>query len=221
VLLNTIGVVFLAVVIPEPVRGAPQHAPDALNDEAPLPVISGSSAESRIEPRFSRVATLLSGRRAEVRCWSLGDWDKRMAERRALWGQDEDLGTWGAYTSSDWRARIQLAPAVCAELGRLAYQDVSALEDEGGESLAWAVAVLAHESEHVRGIDDEAAAECYGMQSIRAAARALGATRREAAFLAVLYWYRWYPGLDDPDYRSPECRDGGRLDLRRRSTIWP
>jgi hypothetical protein len=31
--------------------------------------------------------------------------------------------------------------------------------------VAWSVALLAHEAQHVRRLWDEAVAECYGMQS--------------------------------------------------------
>ena len=58
------------------------------------------------------------------------------------------------------------------------------------------------------------------MQTIRAAAIALGRTAREGRFLANLYWNRWYrwnPG----SYRSRECRNGGALDLRPQSDVWP
>jgi hypothetical protein len=79
---------------------------------------------------------------------------------------------------------------------------------------------VAHESMHVAGIRDEAKAECYGMQRLRRAAVPLGLTPAEGSFLARLYWRDWYPRSEGA-YRSGECRDGGLLDLRPGSHIWP
>jgi hypothetical protein len=58
------------------------------------------------------------------------------------------------------------------------------------------------------------------MQNLAPLARALGADTRYARQLADFFWTRMYP-LDDPRYRSPACRPGGRLDLRRHRDIWP
>ena len=73
---------------------------------------------------------------------------------------------------------------------------------------------------HVSGIRDEAKAECEGMQTIAKAAVLLGRPPAEARYLAVLYARHWYPGWP-PRYRSPECHDGGRLDLRLSVNVWP
>jgi hypothetical protein len=81
--------------------------------------------------------------------------------------------------------------------------------------------MLDHEAQHVRGVRDEAIAECNGMQAIDTAARALGRTGEEGRYLASLYWKSSYPKLEDPAYHSAECRDGGRLDLHPQSDVWP
>jgi hypothetical protein len=73
---------------------------------------------------------------------------------------------------------------------------------------------------HVSGIRDEATAECEGMQTIAKAAVLLGRPVAEGRYLTVVYarhWYRWWPSR----YRSPECHDGGRLDLRPAANVWP
>jgi hypothetical protein len=202
---------------PSPDEGPPPDPPD-LRDAGPLPVIAGSSAESRIEPRFSRVASSLAGRRAQVRCWSPEDWEKRASEW-ARWPSTSWVGSWGGYTSADGE-RVNLAPAVCVLLTRLAYQRVPVYEDGWPDGLAWSVALLAHEAQHVRGVLNEAKAECYGMQSVRTAAQALGRTAEEGRYLAWLYWENSYPSGDAP-YRSRECRNGGSLDLHPRSDVWP
>jgi hypothetical protein len=203
-------------------RSSPAKAstPPPPHDSGPLPVIPGPSRESRIEPRFSRVAALLAGRRAEVRCWSSEDWAKRAAEWARRWPDEAPLDPWRGYTSLDGE-RVNLPPAVCDALGRLAYETGPVQKDRWPEALAWSVAMLAHEAQHVRGIWGEAIAECSGMQAIDTAARALGRTGKEGRYLTSLYWKSSYPKHEDPAYRSPECRNGGRLDLDPQSSVWP
>jgi hypothetical protein len=89
--------------------------------------------------------------------------------------------------------------------------------------IAMALAVVAHESYHLLGYTNEAQVECYGMQSIWFVANRLGATVDEAQALASFYAARIYPlrRTQTPAYWSPECRDGGRYDLRPNSHSWP
>ena len=90
-------------------------------------------------------------------------------------------------------------------------------------SIAMALAVVAHESYHVIGYSNEAQVECYGMQSIWFVANRLGAPVAEAQALAAFYATRMYPRrrTQSPRYWSPECRDGGKLDLRPQLHGWP
>jgi len=83
-----------------------------------------------------------------------------------------------------------------------------------------AVHVLAHEAMHLRGIPDEAIAECYAMQHAPTLARELGASPMQAQQLAEFYWDTIYPGMPG-EYTSSECVNGGRLDLNRESDVWP
>lgn len=225
-LVGVLGAVLANLLSPARKQAAAAHTgvPPNLDDSGPLPSIGGLSGESRTEPKFGHVAAVISGFGTEVRCWSVADWRKREAE----WGEwhGRRLGAWGAYTTP-WRPpipnayRIQLSPSICAMLGRLAYEDVPVQKGPWTEALAWSVAQLAHESQHVRGVWNEAEAECYGIQSINATAQALGRTSEEGQYLASLYWREAYPNHDDPAYRSDECRNGGRLDLHPETTVWP
>jgi hypothetical protein len=93
----------------------------------------------------------------------------------------------------------------------------------GPEAAAMVLEVLAHESYHLWGAREEAKAECYGLQSVFYVATRLGAPLDEAKALGRLYWtdvYRQH-GSDWPRYYSPDCRSGGRLDLRPGDTRWP
>jgi hypothetical protein len=185
-----------------------------------LPVIAGPSDESRIEPRLSRVVSSLADRRAEVRCWSEGDWHRLAAQRKSWIRRQRPLRRWSAWVSKDHR-RVHLSPALCASLARVTYQRIPLESDRWPHALAFSVAVLAHEAQHISGISNEALAECYGMQSITNAAQLLGRSEEEGRHLASLYWEDEYHEHANPAYMSEECRDGGSLDLRPQIDVWP
>jgi hypothetical protein len=217
-----VALLTVAVIGNALVRGAqsdwsPTSSPPRLHDSGRLPVISGPSGKSRIEPRYSRVVSSVAGVGAEVRCWSVADWRKRQVE----WGnwRGQELGPWGAYATTG-RFRVHLSPAICATLARLAYDHVPVREDAWPEELAWSVGALAHEAQHVRGVLDEGKAECFGVQSIAKTAEALGRSNEEGRYLARLYWASTYLARD-ARFRPEECRDGGRLDAHPDRHAWP
>lgn len=88
---------------------------------------------------------------------------------------------------------------------------------------ASAIQTLVHESQHLKGDPIEAEAECYGMQWIAYAAQQLGDTADDAAAIAQYYATRVYPErqTQTPEYWSPECREGGALDLTPNDGNWP
>jgi hypothetical protein len=90
-------------------------------------------------------------------------------------------------------------------------------------AITWALQTVAHESYHLLGFTNEAQVDCYGMQSIWFVAARLGASVAEGQALASLFATRIYPSrrVDTPAYWSPECRDGGKYDLRPASHAWP
>jgi len=150
---------------------------------------------SRLEARLGEVASGVAGRPVSVRCDSLSD----------IRGSVEPGGVVQfSGTSPANYARIRYD--ICAQLRRL-HRDHGA--GEGAE--ARAVEVLAHESLHLRGVKDEASAECYAIQFIPRVARGLGATVANAEVLHALA-LRAYP-YHPREYLSPECRSGGALDL--------
>jgi hypothetical protein len=165
--------------------------------------------------RLDRVAQAISGRRdVSVRCGATSD--------------PSILGTVLFYGALPGRQAL-LAPQICGTLERfwrhggpsLACTDLGGGQcDKGVVALAWATSALAHESFHLRGIRNEAAAECYGLQSTAFTARALGAPPAYATRLAEYTFWNIRPPVDY-GYFSPECRDGGKLDLRPRTSRWP
>lgn len=190
----------------------------AFGESGRLPTRGGKTETSRIEPLFSKVATQLTGKRTEARCWSPRDWQRVAAE-----GTPYVEGEGGANELAGFAAvddfRLQLAPDVCAPLVRLAY---GKHEDEWDDDaqIAFAVGTLAHESRHRGGISLESVTECYAMQDLRRAARLLGTSQAYADGLAEFYWREVYPENTGP-YFTKDCRDGGKLDLHPQSDVWP
>jgi hypothetical protein len=174
-----------------------QIAPPLRGDELPLPRSPGPSAQSRIDPNLTRAARDLGATGAEVRCWSERDWAP--PARDAI-----------GYSHGQ---RIHLPARVCNAL----------VTFTAGPELWWRsseqLLLLAHELQHARGISDEEIAECYGLQSVELLARELGADRQLAKVMArmALAWYK----DNRPEYKSPECRNGGALDFRPDRTDWP
>jgi hypothetical protein len=184
---------------------------------APLARLGGETGTSRVEPRFSRVASTLALRPIEVRCWSTRDWREVSREFHA----------WSAVTFEPAgfvgdldRARVNLAPWVCAHLVDLAYAQ-RVRHSDGGLDTADAVDTLAHEAEHVIGpAGTEAETECYAIQDVRRVARLLGASAAYADELAARQWRETYPS-EASGYTTPLCHDGGPLDANPDSSRWP
>jgi hypothetical protein len=181
-----------------------------------LPVIGGDSAESRIEPRFGRIASVLAGKELAVRCWSGPDWRRLIREEgiytRGLLGSDT-LGFAGIYGD-----RANLGPNVCASLVALTYRGARPTGEAARLLLATAVVTLSHEPQHSKGVVQESVAECNAIQLAHRTAAKLGASREFAAALVRTYWRHYKEQL--PAYRSLECRDGGALDRDYAGSIW-
>jgi hypothetical protein len=171
---------------------------------------------THMDRALSRSVDVLAGTRdSVVWCWSTSDWKLR----RDPWRGRERVwkGAWGGYT---FAGAVQLAPNECAVLKLLLTSRAPVWQWKHPEMLAWSTYVLAHESVHVAGYPSEQKATCWGLQRVERAARALGRTAEEGWYLATLAWETWYPRAR-PSYRSQECRDGGSLDLNRKSHVWP
>ena len=164
---------------------------------------------------LDRVAQEISGRRdVSVRCGPTAD--------------PSILGSVTFYGASPGREAL-LAPLVCSTLRRLWAGRLPSLactelgQGQCGQDVlepAWAASALAHESYHLRGVRNEAAAECYGLQSTALVAWRLHAPPAYAERLAAYTFWNVRPPVDY-GYFSPECRDGGTLDLHPASSVWP
>ena len=186
----------------------------------PLPMARGNREESKIEPQLSRFVSRFvvhKPRGIEVRCWSKDEWRFVTKEWATYIGSGDILG----FVHST-RPRTSVAPRICKQLAGLMYHDERPTEGEQMWRKAEAVAVLSHEAEHMRnGLRaSEAVTECQGMQRMRRLARLMGSSKDYADLLAERYWgdlYRFNLG----NYKTADCHDGGTLDLRPGTDVWP
>jgi hypothetical protein len=197
------------------IAGACAVAPGAPpNDAGPLPT-GGPSTESRIDPLYSRIASLLGGRRIEVRCWSQTDWSRLSQE--SMDSSGSDLSQADGYVKLPSLAN--LSPNTCARLD-LAHRRIWPRSRSAQADLAEAVNALAFDSQLLGRTSDTATAECYAVQLIRPAAVYLGVTRRHAATLASLFWTDLQRGAPLSSV-SLSCGDGRKLDLHPATHAWP
>ena len=139
----------------------------------------------------------------------------RIAEKPVSVGCDEARDYVGYVQHTDGVAvvggdRAYVTPEICLALYRLAFED-----DARGSQTARAIAVLAHEAWHLRGVREEGTTECYALQTGVEVGRRLGLDEGTAQrMMAQQLAENRLRGLETAEYRVPsECRDGGRLDL--------
>ena len=168
-----------------------------------------------LEERLGEVATELAGRTAAAKC-SLTRWSRKETISGYVQGGS---------------AVMHLAPGVCLALYRLVVlgeqPDLTCLPrsrktgmgscSTGAEETVFAISTVAHEAEHIGGVENEARAECLGLQQAPEAARALGLDRGGRN----LAWYAWRFSQSPKGYRSKECRPGGKLDRSPETRSWP
>ena len=212
--MRRLGVVVVSVLA----LPALAQARSSFYHDKPLPTRSGATSVSRIEPRFGRVASSLAAKTSQVRCWSAQDWARINGDMLAHGGVGESLD----YVSGFYRpdtGRIHLDPTACAGLVDLTYRSPRPEQSRAFVRIALGIDTLAHESMHRRGFRGEAVAECYAVQLVYKTAKALGASSTYAALVSRQAWAA-YPAHPAP-YLSPECRNGGKLDLSPNRSTWP
>jgi hypothetical protein len=171
----------------------------------------------RQRPALSQLARSSVGVRPAVYCWQPAGWAAFYPHYEIVRGGYE---TSLSGIADSRRNRIDLDPAVCGALGRyLRRIRPSALSYENVQ-LAEALAVLTHQAEHLKTPSaSEAEVECYALQHVRPLVR----TGWDAAFANEIALHAWeisYLALPQ-QFRTPACRNGGRLDRNPRSSAWP
>jgi hypothetical protein len=172
------------------------------------------------EELLGSIASEIAGRPVEVRCQG------RFSAALDVTAESGSVRFDANGRPADW---TDLKRGICIALARFR-SDVA--KDEFGclhDPLACdssvvrsvhALETLAHESWHLAGHVSEATTECYALQTIAFVAERLGAPRAQGQRLARAAFLGLYPNMP-PEYHSGECRDGGELDLRPRSSVWP
>jgi hypothetical protein len=143
------------------------------------------------------VASLVARRPVEVRCEDFSI------------GSPEEPGGVVQFNGSQPADYARIRPDICTALLRFRSNPAGDVTPQAGEALT----VLAHESEHLAGVRNEAAAQCYAIQDLPRVARAFGASTEDGARMADFEYTVALPKMP-PAYRSPECRPGGALDHR-------
>ena len=157
------------------------------------------------EALYSQVASGIAGHPARVRCDTGG--------RHVGVTQEADgLAVVGGRQA--W-----LTPAICYTLYQVKARDIRPDNAAAGR----AIAVLAHESWHLRGEASEALANCYGYQSGVAVGVELGLSQRAArALMHEQLADNPADYADAPAYIVPSgCHDGGPYDLHPASPAFP
>jgi len=139
----------------------------------------------------------------------------RIAEKPVTIRCDESRDYVGLVQHADGVAavggdRAYLTPERCLELYRLAFEG-----EVTSSQTARALAVLAHEAWHLRGVRDEGTTECYALQSGVELGRRLGLSESTARQMMrqQLVENALRSGTTSEYLVPPDCRDGGRLDL--------
>ena len=165
--------------------------------------LSGETRATAVT-RFSEAASDIAGKPVSVRC-------------------DESRDYVGAVQHADGVAVVGgelaiLTPEICDELYRVAFAG-----ETTGSRTGRALAVLAHEAWHLRGVRDEGAAECYALQSGVELGERFGLSADTARrLMRQQLTENALRGVDSLEYRvPPECRDGGGLDLDPADSRFP
>lgn len=147
------------------------------------------------EARLSEEASAIAGKPVVIRC-------------------DESGNHVGVVQHADGVAVVggtlaYLTPQRCYDLARLAFHgDITA------SRTARAIAVLAHEAWHLRGVRDEGTTECLALQSGVGLGVRLGLSPATAAQMMRQQLAENLDRSSSLEYRvPPECRDGSALDL--------
>ena len=160
---------------------------------------SGVDGEARAAAvvRFSEEASRIAEKPVSIRCDESRDYVGfvQHADGVAIVGGD----------------RAYLTPEICHDLYRLAFES-----EVSGAKTGRALAVLAHESWHLRGVGNEGTTECYALQSGVELGVRLGLSEdRARQLMRQQLTENQLRGGASVEYRVPvDCVDDSPLDLR-------
>jgi len=160
-----------------------------------------------IEQRASAAASMVAGRSVKVHC--PGQLKRRFIKEI----HDGEVMFSGGRPADE----TNVTARVCDGIGRLldkgAALDLSCLQldtcSKDDTAVAYGVAVLTHESVHMRGVMDEAATECQAVSRSASVAQALGASPQAAAFIADWQFSVADDQLPEQYQTTADCRRPG------------
>jgi hypothetical protein len=164
-----------------------------------------SADRARAEAVFSRQASAIAGHDAKVGCDTSGAYVGLTRDADGL-----------AYVGGE---QAYLTPSICDTLYQLRFKH----RVQSFSKTARAIAVLAHESQHLRGVADEGLANCYGFQSGVGLGVALGLSEGKARDMMreQLATNASDSTGHDAYLVPPGCRNGGEHDLRPADGAFP
>jgi len=211
----------------------------------PVPWVARAPMVTPFEATASRVGGLIAGSPVRIKCvdgtwWRvLGDslgfdpmlswavtpfsWDAEL-ERPAPDGVTYFSPRACRFGTAFWLDSPQHVAGECHDYLRRA-RDSGVSAQRGRAScdewalILTAVHVLSHESVHLHGFYDEALTDCLAIQIQTWVATTLGAREAFARSSTREYWTDFY--LPRAGMQSPDCQDGGRLDLFPARSGWP
>lgn len=161
---------------------------------------------AQLEAELADVASALAGTEVTVRCETVGEaWVQAHPERGYVRIGADGVPERHAVITYD----------TCRDLQAWVRSDHRSTTD----AQVVAVHVLAHEAMHMRGLVDEAKAECAALQRDHRTATLLGADDATARALVRRYLTTFHPQLPDA-YRSADCAPGGALDEHLEDSPW-
>lgn len=179
--------------------------------------VEGERAGAESVASLASVSSRIAEGDVDVRCWPPGTWRRFRVRWRIL---DDRPELWIIGFADPVQGRAHLSPDVCGPLKRFFGSSFTPHVDRPSYDLAVALVTLAHEAEHLRDFSaSEAEVECFAVQHVREIVEATGRDDDEADRLASIAWEVAYPA-NLPEYRTPDCHDGGPLDLHS-SPEWP
>jgi hypothetical protein len=164
-----------------------------------------SAHRARAEAVFSREATTIAGHPARIRCDTSGEHVGFVQEADGV----AEVGGRQAY----------LTPSICNTLYQLAFKHRA----QSFSRTARAIAVLAHESWHLRGVRNEGLANCFGFQSGVRIGVDLGLSEgRARAMMREQLATNASDAAGNAQYLVPRgCSDRGAYDLRPAARAFP
>lgn len=168
------------------VASAAAFLPSAAHATAPAGFVDNATLDAR--------AAWVAGKPVQVHCTtSYAVWRDFIG---TLTYPPSDGVTMG-YTPTDGGAETYLAPAVCANVFQwLAHEPVNL------PILGTALLVVAHESLHMKGVQDEGATECRAFRLMPAFAARWGFRKGSGSYKLVLSGARTYHDALTGDFRS-------------------